>query len=376
LKNKSINLILCIYFLYLLWYPSIIFIYPDSAEISNYNNSYFIYFIYIFLLVIIVPISFFISKINFKSHFRSEVKREVYPKFYFKIAVGLFIAIFLFFINKIGVNLDTFFSRLNREGEDFINQSWVVFIIAAQAIIFTGIFLFEKLSKVDKRLLYLLIFIFIFFEVFLFAGRRNSLAIVLFILYKKGLINRLFSSYKGVAFFLFTIVFGLLFGVVREIIINPLIIVNGYDFNSITKLSLYANEFNEISRSLFNLIDRMQILNLEFGSTYLDSITIFIPRTLYQLKPISFVFRFDVAASPISEGYINFGILGFIPILILLTILRNVFKSSDKSFLSCVLIGYSFDIFRSNLSTLVYSLVIIMILYYILTTKRTAKSLI
>jgi hypothetical protein len=270
---------------------------------------------------------------------------------------------------KIGVNTDTFFSRLNREDSNFMNQSWIVFIIISQGVIFTGIYVIDKLSKFDRVLLWTLILLFIFFEVFLFAGRRNSLAIILFLTYRKGVINKIFSNYRGVFLFIFLLIFWILLGVIREIIINPMILVNGYDLNSIISLSLNANEFNEISRSLFGLVDRLKNYNFEFGSTYFDSITIFIPRNLYSLKPISFVFRFDVAASPITEGYVNFGIFGFLPVVFLFTFLRIIFKSKNQTFFSSLIIAYGFDIFRSNLSTIFYSLVIILIVFNLLTKR-------
>lgn len=356
--------------MYLLWYPAIIIIYPDSAEIANFENSYFYYYIYIFLLLINLPVSFFLSKLITRDNKKSKNDFNLYPRFLLKISFILISLVFLYFIFKIGINVDTFFSRLNRDDSDFMNQSWIVFIIIAQGIIFTGIYLIDKLSKFDKWLLWILIFLFIFFEVFLFAGRRNSLAIILFFSYRKGLVNKLFSNFKGIIFIISMLVFGILFGVIREIIINPLILIDGYDLNSIISLSLNANEFNEISRSLFGLVDRLRNYNFEFGNTYLDSLTIFIPRSIYHLKPISFVFRFDVAASPITEGYVNFGLMGFLPVLILLTVLRNAFKSVNQTFFSSLLIAYSFDIFRSNLATFFYSLIIISSIFIIFTKRN------
>ncbi len=224
---------------------------------------------------------------------------------------------------------------------DLLVQKKVLFLVPLGGLILSFNYL-KKTKRITPNVL-LIFFIFLSFLVLLLwfknplTEKRNALGpiyITLLFLFFPKLLN---SNDKSLSFLFFSIV--IIFPLIQilthveytfdEILKNPKYITDKFSVEnfSTTFNTLNYDAFSNISASMVYVSNE----GLSMGYQLLSVLLFFVPRSIWTSKPISsgeligdymiekFGFNFNNLSNPIvSEGYLNFGILGSITMAIVL----------------------------------------------------------
>lgn len=267
--------------------------------------------------------------------------------------------------------------------EEISRPSWVKSSASVSALLlwkkvlflipFAGVILCVQYLKQSKKHINNIIFIalvLVLFLVFLFwfknplTEKRNALGpiyIGLIFLFLPRLLN---SNAKTLFFMFFSmvVVFPLsaiithTSATMREILIKPRILLDQFEGEGIGEVfnTLHYDAFANIGAT----IDYIGYEGYAYGNQLLGAFFFFVPRGLWQDKPIStgqlvgehlidtYDFTYSNLSNPmVSEGYINFGIFGIILLALLLAASINYLKTwlQSKDYLK-MMMGFYFAI--------------------------------
>ncbi len=315
------------------------------AQLFPYNESLTIktnFFIIIFHII------FFISYLYYKKKFKDKLENIYYKKKDANLPLTIFVLSL--------VSVVIFILSYSFMMEEIARPSWqkssytVIQLLVQKKVLFMvpfgglvlSFFYLKNIKKITPNTVFIF-FIFLFMIVSLFwfknplTEKRNALGpiyISLIFLFLPRLLN---SNTKMLLFLFFSMV--VIFPLVQifthveysfqEIINNPKYITDEFSFDnfSTTYNTLNYDAFSNISAT----IEYVSINGLSYGYQLLSGLLFFIPRSIWTSKPNSsgeligdyvidsYGFSFNNLSNPlVSEGYLNFGILGIILMAIVL----------------------------------------------------------
>jgi hypothetical protein len=326
------------------------FIVAPIVQINSFSNNnlrfsnFFIYkehlTIYTNSLIGIFNITFIISYILFKRKFKNGITKVISRKSE-KILPLTILSLFI-------ISLLVFFMSYNFITEEYSRPSWLSSSYSvAKLLIWKKVFFFlpfggillcyqyfrkENTLLLNRSIIFLL-FLFFFLLLFWFKNplteKRNALGpiyISLIFLFTPKLLN---SNVKFLFFLFFSmIIIFPLFAIIThtdatlsQIYYNPMILIEQMKGGGITTTftTLNYDAFSNIMATL----DYITKNGFSYGYQLLSAVLFFVPRSIWVSKPIStgqlvgehlidnFGFSFSNLSNPlISEGYINFGIIG------------------------------------------------------------------
>ncbi|MCG6405532.1 hypothetical protein K6U20_12975 [Vibrio fluvialis] len=281
------------------------------------------------------------------------------PKFFsirYTLMALVAISVEFYLFNFSGSDLTTYFDRSNRELDFFISQTFVIFILILQFYFFYSIYYFKSISFTGRFVFWILLLLFLYFEIVVLGARRYSIAIILFYLFRYDKFKDIFKiKYLIPAVILFVIIF--VFGGIREIILKD----ETLSIQSVLEIALSDNEFTEIGRGLYYYIYNNYNLEIvTLGKTLVDGMQYIIPRSMHFDKPLSIVSQFGMPASIYSELFLNFHIIGSLFFLIHAVMFYNI--ANKKSFISCMFAAFTLDFIRTDFGSIVYTMIVMIIL--------------
>lgn len=245
---------------------------------------------------------------------------------------------------------------------NMFDQIWVVLIFILSGIFMYLIAHYSHLSTFSKVNLYFYSAIFLMFMLMI-GDRRDFLPILIFILAVRATHLNLMLGLKQILW-LFLIFIGFLsVGYLRNLSniseINPLIEI------------LKSNEFIFPIQTLIYYVNS-DVWSLHFGESYLRAPMYFIPRALWDGKPISLGMEFLIdyvgttnwqgyAYTPITEAYVNFFWYGPPIVMFFLGLLMNriVANWQKYSAIYFICLAYVLDFNRGEFGTHLYGLVFV-----------------
>jgi len=304
--------------------------FPYTERLVLYTNS----------LIILFNLIFIFSYLFFKNKYKKKRVKLINSK----SEKALPLTIFILFILSVFV----FFASYNFISDEFFRPNWLTSSYAVSELLiwkkvlflipFGGILLsfqyFKKKGKISINISIIYI-IFTFFILLLlwfknpFTEKRNALGpiyiCIIFLFYPK-LLNK---NIKTLSFLFFSMI--ILFPLVAmithsdatllQIYHDPFILIEQMKGGGISNsfISLNYDAFSNIMAT----IDYVHKQGFSYGYQLLSAILFFVPRSIWVSKPMStghlvgehlindFGFSFSNLSNPlISEGFINFGIIG------------------------------------------------------------------
>jgi hypothetical protein len=320
---------------------------------------------YLYLAATVIVYIFFILRnkcaVGPKQATSQQIVRQ-YIKRSNKIVSGLSILLFLgisltyYFLMTESIDYSLLFNRSNRTEGVFVTQQWVIYVYFIQSLAFVSIYYLEELSNSELFLFAVLTASFCVFEIFILGARRYSVAIVLFYIYRKGYFEYLFGTKFGALLIFGAVLSGIGFGVVREFLFHD-ILLGESDSDYAIFLAITSNEFTEIGTGIARAVNfSMDLDNLKLGSTFINIFYFFIPRFIFEDKPLSLTYQLDIPVSIYSEFFVNFHLAGLFFIIVFAYLIGRLSRKSPSGYLSCVLAAYSFDFIRAEIATITYTL--------------------
>tara|TARA_B100001173_G_scaffold274166_1_gene253633 strand:+ start:3998 stop:5425 length:1428 start_codon:yes stop_codon:yes gene_type:complete len=211
----------------------------------------------------------------------------------------------------------------------------VVYVLPLGALVLGHSFLRKKNSIKRNRLFVFLIMIFLFIILLFFKNplteKRNAIGpiyITLLFLFQPKLLN---SNTKSFIFLFFSLVvfFPLVSGLthldapIDQIISEPKLVVDHFKEQGIVQIfnTLHYDAFANVMAT----IDYVSKTGISYGYQILSGLLFFVPRSIWTSKPYStgevigdyviegYGFEYNNLSNPlVSEGYVNFGVLGVI----------------------------------------------------------------
>lgn len=227
----------------------------------------------------------------------------------------------------------------------YVTTFWQMQVLATHAFCFWGIINYKKLSKISLTLLVTLFLFLVFMEFFIAAARRFIVPVIIFSffyfeLYKKKLC--IYSLLSLILLFTFM-------PVVRE----SIFLGHNLNINILNWLIpvLRVNEFTAVGDGVFTTIDHIDFHNAyQYGQTYLNSFTQFIPRYFWTDKPLGITHITGAAISVYTEAYINFWFFGCIFVGMYFYFVNRLLLSGG--IVAYYITAYSFDLGRSDLPSI------------------------
>lgn len=273
----------------------------------------------------------------------------------------------IYYMRSAGVPIFSFGDKMISRTElgENVSQLWVVLSFV---IIAVSNFLIYNLSKMNLKLrLLLIIVLIIYFGFQLSLGNRREIAGILFFS-----ISFFLSFFKKKIDLKLTVI--LLFLFIGSFAITLLRDEQTRTLDTSTKVevALRANEF------IFPMQTTYYILKddwgYRYGSTYFFlPFQVMIPRIIYTNKPSTLGAEFTAktfgkdyqgyAYTPVSEAYLNFGIIGPFMVFFLLAvfldyIIRSNSKSGKLNFVYFLFYGLIFDLCRGDFASIFYAVVV------------------
>ncbi len=316
-------------------------------------------------LILIFNCVFLLTYLHFKKKHITENKKSKNRENSFSTPLSILI---LFTICLI-----IFFFNYDFLADEFLRPSWmklniskfslllrkkVLFLIPLGVIVITYRYLKEKNTITDNTIISFLILILLVILLLVFKNpfteKRNALGpiyITLIYLFYPKLINS--NAKTFLLLFISMILFFPLMSALthvnasfNDVFANPQIVIKSF-----TDAGGFLNTFNKLHYDAFaNImatVEYVSINGFSLGYQLLSTLLFFIPRSIWQSKPLStgehignylienHHFSFNNLSNPIvSEGYINFGLIGVFFMAILLSYFMIKFMkwlNSDSS---------------------------------------------
>lgn len=355
---------------YFFLFPIGSYIYGTSGVIEAIPSALGrgVYYVYLTSTVIIYIFFILLNKyvVEPKKATKQLIVRQ-YIKRSNKIVSGLSVLQFLgisltyYILMTEAIDYSLLFNRANRTEGVFITQQWVIYVYFIQSLAFVSIYYLEKLSNSELFLFAVLTVSFIVLEVFFLGARRYSVALVLFYVYRKGYFEYLFGTKFGALLISGAFLSGIGFGVVREFLFHDILL---HELNSdyAIFLAITSNEFTEIGTGIARTVNySMDLDNLKLGSTFINIFYFFIPRLIFEDKPLSLTYQLDIPISIYSEFFVNFHLAGLFFVIVFAYLISRLCRKAPLGYYSCVLAAYSFDFIRAEIATITYTLFFVVV---------------
>lgn len=292
-------------------------------------------------------------------------KNERVPRVFF-LFQALAIISLIFFLNSRELDLSVMFNRQNRNEGIFTNQFWIVFVFFVQSLLFISIYHIKSLTDFQKLLSIIIFLMFSFLEIAGIGARRYTAAIVVFYLYRSGILYFLTITKIGKLFLIVAIIAMIFLGTVREFIFHEA--TGGVLNQDILGLMVSSNEFTEIGRGIVKSVELSQSLDdLKMGATLLKIPLYFIPRAIFETKPLSLSNQYDINISIFSELFINFHIFSLYFIGLLAFIVYRISRKGVDNYFGCLFAAYALDFIRADFAGIFYCIIFSIIFYYFMT---------
>ena len=261
------------------------------------------------------------------------------------------------------------FDRL--EFFETINQVWVVLTMAISLTACLIIYYFDEWNKKQFIFGILLIVYYIALQLSL-GNRRDFLPIILFS--TSYFLTKYHSKLNAKIIIIGTIFFIGSFWLVQQR-------NNNLEYSRVGAIqeSFVNNEFVYPMQTLAYIIDDKW--DLRYGYTYFVlPFQIAVPRYIYPNKPEDLGKEFvnktfgegsqGYAYTPVTEAYLNFGILGPLFVFVLFSLafsqLIRKFNFSSISFVYFLLYSFVFDFCRGTFATVIYQVLVSLLFYFII----------
>lgn len=253
----------------------------------------------------------------------SEVFDRIRPTFFNTLILILaFIAILAYAVSR-GLDLTGALDR--RKNLLLGTQLWVVAIFAMNGLVMYMFAGWQRLSPTVRRWLVVYVALFVIFALSM-GNRRDFLAMFIFLFGVVATRRHLVIGIKTVLGGVFAFVVMNVIGVARIIIENPAFLAQANPVQTMVT----NNEFVSPIQTL--MYYTLHHHPLRWGSTYLGAPGLFIPRAVWLDKPQSLSLQFmrdafgttalmGYAYTPVTEAYINFGVIGPFLIFAVLSVL-------------------------------------------------------
>jgi len=261
------------------------------------------------------------------------------------------------------------FDRL--EFFETINQVWVVLTMAISLTACLIIYYFDEWNK--KQFVFGLLLIVYYITLQLSLGnRRDFLPILLFS--TSYFLTKYHSKLNAKVIIIGTVLFIGSFWLVQQR-------NNNLEYSRVGAIqeSFVNNEFVYPMQTLAYIIDDKW--DLRYGYTYFVlPFQIAVPRYIYPNKPEDLGKEFvnktfgegsqGYAYTPVTEAYLNFGILGPLFVFVLFSLafsqLIRKFNFSSISFVYFLLYSFVFDFCRGTFATVIYQVLVSLLFYFII----------
>lgn len=351
---------LIVFSLYVLYLPVVQLVFG-----SIFSDPYYIAFVIAIMVAGILPC--FIRRTNvllFKDE-NSDLSIML-------LAIGIIVLTF-YYISL--ADLSTLFNRQNRNLPEFNNQYFIIYNLLVQGFFFSVFASFRSLVKSTKIISLILLAIYAILEIAFLGGRKYTIAIFLCAAYHLGFLEYILARWYRISILYLAIIIGLFFGIFRELVFHgvELSYLDVTDYKESIDVALFSNEFSEIGVGLVESVLFSETNGYFYGATYLNILYYLVPRMLWDSKPLSVTSEFGFAASPFSEAYLNFGMFGFVPIIIYCMAIWYIYNRSRSLYSRGLCAGLTFELCRTDLAGLLYSLIVYKIVFF-LTKKRRLKN--
>jgi hypothetical protein len=334
-------------------------LFPNGFPYKTWDVVFTNFLILIFNLLFFLSY-LFLKKRNFNANINNEIKENTFST----PLIILVLFILCLFIGVFNYNflIDEFirpsWMNLNQSKASFLLRNKVLFFIPLGAIVITYSYLKEKKTINTNTIISFLILISILILLIVFKNpfteKRNALGpiyITLIYLFYPKLINNnakmfLFLFVSMILIFPLMSAFTHIEASFEDILARPRLIITSFvDSGGIIKTfnTLHYDAFANIMAT----VEYVSYHGYSFGYQLLSALLFFIPRSIWTSKPLStgevvgnyliekHNFTFNNLSNPmVSEGFINFGILGVIFMALLLSyfiiIFLNWLNSNDS----------------------------------------------
>jgi oligosaccharide repeat unit polymerase len=388
LFNDSLAILLIFLFLYGFFNPIVSFI--VEGEISQ--DTYFASIIYASTIPgYILGTSFFASS-KYDIKYLSILSLKTYD---FNYTIFLFVILIIcllnisynFYSQGILFNPSVAFNSDRVELLSSVSQLQVVIGLFVTSIFLYFIYYYKALpSKFRLAFLFLLVY-YVLMQISV-GNRRDFVPMIVGFFW-------VFVNYKKIQFTLGRFVF-LLLGLFLFLFIgtlrSPELLEDGFDVSKLAIITLSSNEFIYPFMTLkYAVADFFNgTLSFYYGSTILFyPFLLFIPRAIFPLKPISLASKFVLdnfgggmgyAYSPVTEFFVNFGIIGpFVGFLLIGIIISKIQSLKDQR-INFVFFTMIPDFCRGEIGTFIYqfffvSFFIIVLPNFLVSIKKNNKSI-
>ncbi len=244
-------------------------------------------------------------------------------------------------------------------------QLWVVAIFGMNGLVMYMFAGWQRLSVIVRRWLVVYVVLFVLFALSM-GNRRDFLAMFIFLFGVVATRRHLVIGAKTVIAGFAAFIMMNLIGVARLVLENPTILAQTNPFQTLVT----ENEFVSPIQTLmyYTLHDHP----LRWGLTYLGAPGLFIPRAIWLGKPESLSLQFmrdafgsvqlmGYAYTPVTEAYINFGVVGpflvfSIVSLLMVKLVRGVDRHPGLYFITYALVV---DFNRGDTAGTLYQLVMV-----------------
>lgn len=387
LFNDSKLIFLIFLFLYGFFNPVVEFVVEGSLSISTYLAT----IIYASCIPAYTLGVSFVKSNNYDQNYLSKINTQKKKSISYNIYLLFLLIILLLYVSLDFYSQGILFKpsvalRINRlELFTEITQFKIVVGLFITSIFLFFIYYFASLTKRVKYIVIILFCYFVLMELSV-GNRRDFLPMIVGFFW-------IFVNTKGIklTFIKFIyIVIGLFLFLFLGSIRSSATSTETFNYFNLVMLTLSSNEFIYPFYTLGYSVSKFLsgTLSFSYGTTiFYNPIVFFIPRLFFPDKPLSLAVQFvneidsamGYAYSPVTEFFVNFGILGpFICFLILGVIISKIqsFKDQRLNFIFFTLIP---DFCRGEIATFLYqffvvSFFIIILPYLFFLIKKTKIS--
>jgi len=332
-------------FIFLLLYTAPIFIYTNNLVFEKY----FFLIMYFFVLMLM-----FLENINIKTKYNPIVINKY--RFYSLLFLLISAYVVIFLLTK-----DNYIEPFNRSTRNSIflqGNAYVILDIVIKAI-FCILIYSQFVSQNNKNKRAIIVFLVIFamaFDIVYLGARRTSVFIFV------ALVWAIVPFIKSKKYIL------LLFSLITLGIVNFLI--SGFrelvylgntnlTFDQIIASSLLSNEYQLVSENFIKYKDYANSFGFGYGITIFSFPLLFVPRFIWNEKPLTIDKSTEIFPNLLGELYYNFGVFSIFFLLIYMFLIFYWIKK--KNIFSMVVFSLIPELFRTSFSIFLFTL----ILYFI-----------
>jgi hypothetical protein len=342
--------------IFLLLYTAPIFFYKESIDIGILIFLIITYLLSFLFLLFIRSIKFY-PKLNMSSFGRSK----------FLIYSILILLLYFLIYTQTKENYIAPFNRSTRDSDFIQGNLYVVVDILIKAIFCKLIFgeLLKKEIRLGRRnIIFLLIIFALIFDIVYLGARRTSVFIIMASLWSIVPRITLNKYYLVIGSLLFLGIFNFLISGSRELVYAGFTDLN---LSQVIDASLYSNEYQLVSDNFLRYKNYAEINGFGFGISIITFPLTFIPRFLWTNKPLTIDKITEIFPNLIGELYYNFGFFSIIFLIVYFMFILYIIKKN--TIYSMVVFSLIPELFRTNVSTLMFTLFLYYFFFKVLSLK-------